>query len=487
MIPEKRSIAQPYSNLSLPVIVLVVAAVTIFAGYAVTLGNYNWLGFVLFSVFGILLLDLFGKHPSIGVFYILLSIPFGGIELLFLGKTPKIFFPSVLSLVLVTSVLLRLLSHRKVFPDKPVQDDFGKQQHLLIRLIFLYILLVGFSLVQLTELERPLYLVVTRCLVLVTFVLVLKFNQEPIHRIRVLQCVALVGASVAVLYLWNAALTYGTDIDVFVLGLAGKDNLARAGLLGVTNTIASFMAFTIPLTLALISLSGISRRQKLLASGGLVFQSAALIGSNSRGGIVSFLGGILLVLVFSFESWRLLGKGARLLAIVLVLGGAAFILTPQPIIGRYQSQFSPEMLEYQWIESPWARSQLLESAWRAFLEQPLTGIGIGNFGFYDLRYGTGAGSEAHNLFLQTLAEEGIFAFFVLISILLILGYRLFRLCRRSSALPQMWILAAFLAAVLNANLEPTFWHPPFSSLFWLCFAVLVSGPLSDWGPDRAAR
>jgi len=465
---------KPYSNLVLAFAILLAIVVNQFSGYAVA--NYSWLVLLPFAVFGIVFLGLFLKHPSIAVFYILLSIPFGGIVLPISGKTPSLFFPSVLSIILLTVVVLRLLSHHKFLPDKLVQNAFSRQQHLLVCLTLLYIVLVVFSTFQLVNLGRSLYIVVIRCLVLGTFVLVVKLNREPIHRIRVLQCVVVVGAAIAVSYLWNAALTYGMNFDMVAHGLAKKDNLVRAGFMGVTNTIGSFMAFTLPLTCALISLPGISRRQQLLAIVGLVLQLCALIATNSRGGVISFLGGILLVLAFSFVSSRLLGKAARVLLVLLVLGGAAFIFTPEPIVGRYKSVLSPEVIADR-LRRDSGRLDLLEASWRAFLEKPLTGIGIGNVGLYDLEYGTGSGSETHNLFLQTLAEEGIFAFFILNAILLILGFRLFNLFRRGSV-SQMWILAAFLSVLLNANAEPTFWHPPFATLFWLSSAVLIAGPMS---------
>jgi O-antigen ligase len=132
----------------------------------------------------------------------------------------------------------------------------------------------------------------------------------------------------------------------------------------------------------------------------------------------------------------------------------------------FAARFAANSLEFYVFR----RVHLWFSAWRAFSKSPLFGIGVGNFGFFDLNFGTGDGSEAHNLVLSTLAEEGLLAAIALFSALLLIVGKVVTVAKRRGG-ADLWIVAALLSSLINALIEPTFWAPAYAALFWITGVV----------------
>jgi O-antigen ligase len=422
----------------------------------------------------VIFIIVFDRSPAVGVLSLVVSIPFGGVELPLLERTPKLFFTSLLSVILIVTVVPKvILGLRSLEVDR-----LTRVRGILLKLAIVYCGLVVISVFQAIDSQRSGYIATGRILTFAVFLVALYFTQTAKHRVRVLQSVAIVGGLIAIIYFLGNLQVYDTStFQRFASDIAKKDNLASAGLLGVSNTIASFMSLTIPLTIALIYLKGRSVQERVLVIVSLVLQLCTLVITNSRGGVVALIAGSFLAALFvpgtlsqasSFFKWV---GGLTLFSLI---GYAVFVLTPEPIIGRYQSVLSSDSLA---VGIP-KRLELLSSSWDAFRNSPFFGYGIGNIGFYDLRYGTGAGSETHNLFLQTVAEEGIFSLILLVSILSIIGFRLVMLVRKNSGRAQMWVLAGFMTCLLDAMVEPTFWAPQFVNLFWVSMAILMSGSLA---------
>lgn len=432
----------------------------------------------ILAILSLAFMALFLKFPKKGIFLILLSIPFGGIELSMAGKTPKIYFATWLSFLLLASLFCRYLYQGKL-TNRSTLDEFASLRKKLTLAVVVYVIMIIFSVTIYNDFFRSSYIGTTRILTLLSFLAALKFSQQPGDRIRVLQIVAIVGGAIAILYIFGNIQVYDTSsLESFARDISRKDNLARAGLLGVSNTIASFMAYTIPLTTAFLTLHFNSLNQRIISLCSLGFQIIALVLTNSRGGVASLAGAILVMMLIRLTAgsrMRAPFKFASSLLLLVIISYAVNLLTPVPIKERYQSVISNEYLNQYSVPK---RLELLDSSWKAFVSHPLFGLGIGNVGSYDFYFGTGAGSETHNLFLQTLAEEGIFSFLILIYILGTMGLRLIHLSRRGSLTPQYWIFTAFLSCLLNANIESTFFAPQFAPLFWLSVAILLSGPAS---------
>ncbi len=117
-------------------------------------------------------------------------------------------------------------------------------------------------------------------------------------------------------------------------------------------------------------------------------------------------------------------------------------------------------------------------AWREYVAHPLLGSGAGTFGGYWLRYGepglAGGALDAHNLYLQTLAEVGPVGLGLLVAAL-----ALPVMVRRADPLAGA-ALAAYLALLAHAALDWD-WQMPVLFVAGLTCAAAVLAP-SD-GPQ----
>ncbi len=420
------------------------------------------------------------RAPELIVLLAFCSIPLGGVTLQMGDRAPNLYFAHVLAAVAWIGASARVVTRTaKPFSGQPERKQRWTKILFWTNCQYVFTLAVG--LLSATDLQRSIYLFSNRLLVLTSFFVSRQYAFENQYRLRIVQLTGLVGAAIAVSFLGTAAQTYGTtNIPALAEALAQKDNLARAGFLGVTNTIASLIALTLPTTLALFT-SRSSTRARWLGAVSAPLQIVALISTASRGGISSIVCGLALALLLGTGRRRGLWIGVVAVLGLLLMFWIAALLTPWALGERYALYFSfPVLAEYIG-----RRIELLESAWNAFAQAPVLGIGIGNFGAYDHALGTGAGSEPHNLVLGTLAEEGIIAGLCLLVTLCHVGSVLIRSARRDGDWLNLAILWAFLSTLINAMVEPTFWAPQLAFLFWPLMGVFTAGQESV--PKEAHR
>lgn len=123
------------------------------------------------------------------------------------------------------------------------------------------------------------------------------------------------------------------------------------------------------------------------------------------------------------------------------------------------------------------RTSEWQKAWRMFLEAPLFGVGIGNYGWYSFTYQSLPEfsripksvlfSHSHNLFAQALAETGI----VGLVLLLTLVVSWIRQFMRHALSPARWFIAATLVILfVHSNLEFPLWYS-----FFLGIAAVMLG------------
>jgi O-antigen ligase len=171
------------------------------------------------------------------------------------------------------------------------------------------------------------------------------------------------------------------------------------GLFGNPNDLAMNMVAFLPLAIV-VALGRGRRLLRLAALVGAPFIAMAIIASKSRGGMV---GVVAMVLVLLYHMRRVRPG----IAALVVAGTLATIpMLPQAFTDRMASIFNPE-------EDPTgsreARKQLLREAYQAFLDNPLFGVGAGQFQNYkpDQRTHAEAWREAHSAVLQVASELGV--------------------------------------------------------------------------------
>lgn len=177
----------------------------------------------------------------------------------------------------------------------------------------------------------------------------------------------------------------------------GRVTGAVGGLFGNPNDMALNMVAFLPLAIVL----ALGRGHVLLRAVALVgvpVIAAAIVFSKSRGGTVGLVA-MLLVLLYQLRRLR-----PGVAALVVACSLAAIPMLPASFTDRMSSITNPE-------EDPTgsreARKRLLREGYAAFLENPVFGLGAGQFQNYSPERREEAWRETHNAVLQVAAELGI--------------------------------------------------------------------------------
>ena len=170
------------------------------------------------------------------------------------------------------------------------------------------------------------------------------------------------------------------------------------------NHFAGLVELLAPPGLAALVMGKVRRDQWLLVGLFSLFPVAALFLSASRGGIISFLVqvGLLLLLI-----WLRRGERKQLVAVAAVLLVAGALVTwlgVERALQRFSSYRTLEVGEDK-------RISMARDTWRIFLEHPLLGTGLGTlrdvFPKYETLYDGKVVNHTHNDYLEALAETGL--------------------------------------------------------------------------------
>lgn len=185
---------------------------------------------------------------------------------------------------------------------------------------------------------------------------------------------------------------------------------------------AGFMEMTIGLTLSLLYGGSTKKDKKLLLIIAIILMGISVVLTGSRGGILSLLGVIAFVTIinltgksdrydeFETESSRsytgLILVGSSL-AILLALLGSVLFLGGDSSLMRGVGMNGPEDISN-------GRTHFWQIALQIFVNNPIIGTGFDSFGTsftkFDTWNGTMRVEQAHNEYLQILADAGILGF-----------------------------------------------------------------------------
>ena len=173
---------------------------------------------------------------------------------------------------------------------------------------------------------------------------------------------------------------------------------AVGGLFGNPNDMAMNMIAFLPLAI-IVALRRGRPMMRLVALIGIPFIAASIIFSKSRGGLVGLVA-MLAVLLFQLRRLR---PGIGVLVMAAALASIPFL--PHSFTERMSSIFNPE-------EDPTgsreARKRLLRDGYQAFIDNPVFGLGAGQFQTYNPEgRKEEAWRETHNAVLQVAAELGV--------------------------------------------------------------------------------
>jgi O-antigen ligase len=195
---------------------------------------------------------------------------------------------------------------------------------------------------------------------------------------------------------FRAVFDYARGVNLISRGTRVQGSVG--GLMQNPNDLALHMVAFLPLAMFMAMRPG-SALKRLVAAGAGFCMIGAIVASGSRGGFVGFA--VMVVVLAVLAARQRPG---------LVFAGLFVLICALPVVPdqywrRVASITDPSKDDY---ESSAARKRLFGEAFDAFLENPITGVGAGQFKDYKPEARVEAWHETHNIWLQVASELGIF-------------------------------------------------------------------------------
>jgi O-antigen ligase len=233
---------------------------------------------------------------------------------------------------------------------------------------------------------------------------------------------------------------FGTGMAIFAIiqrllnpeNIYGMRHTVQASTFGPYvngHHFAGFMEMTLGLTLALIPGKSVRREIKLLLVAAAIFMATAIMMTGSRGGVLSFIGVLGFVFVFTFFGRRdENGKRPSTRSNLLILaGGAAAVLLVLAIgllLGGELAMRGIGLSGGGGTDPANGRLHFWYVAMQIFRDNFLIGTGFESFGVAFTKYDTWNGAfrieNAHNDYFQMLADGGIAAFLLIVAFIYLL-------------------------------------------------------------------
>jgi len=201
------------------------------------------------------------------------------------------------------------------------------------------------------------------------------------------------------------------------------------GIMQNPNDMALNMVVFLPLAV-LLAMYGPSVIKRLMAAGCALLMVGAIVATGSRGGFLGFAAMLIVLAVFAVRQ----RPGFVFAGVLLVM--CAVPLAPSSYWQRIASITDSSKDD---VQSSQARRTLMGESFAAFLENPLTGVGAGQFKDWNPNGRAEPWHEAHNVWLQVAAELGIFGFAAFAFLVFRGFYSVFRsrrLLRRARPTPR---------------------------------------------------
>jgi len=288
--------------------------------------------------------------------------------------------------------------------------------------------------------------------------------------INVIETKNQIWACLAVLVFSNlGSVLYGFYSLFFAPHSAGE-MMVKARMRGLTddpNIMAMEIVFIMPALLLLIFNEGWKARS-LLYMLGVMTLLAGIVASFSRGGTVA-LALVLAIVLYLKKSWPLF-----LLILTIALLLIVFVIPPT---------FWEHLLTLfdlgKFLADPslrW-RGRLMMGAIEQFTQNPILGIGVGNWILIANKYMSLRSLAVHNTFLQVAAETGVFGllFFLLIFIRTFVNFSHSRKLFAQADEARMALLSQGLAiGLIGVSVDALFLSVQEAFVVWTIFGLSVA-------------
>jgi O-antigen ligase len=287
---------------------------------------------------------------------------------------------------------------------------------------------LGLSLTRTLTLDRyATQLVLVQLISLfIYFAAVLIFTDSP-RRLRILtRTIIIFGFLLAILGLTQSLTGDGTRVYWF-------RQLTQSTAFGPfinRHHFAGYMELTMALPLGLLFSGSLEVQKRPLYAFALLLMAVSLILTNSRGGMISLTAEVLFVIVVAgpgVSRGERSGADQRLRGILLRAGASlafAVLLFFGAIATGGSGVFSRLLGTVNAADPTTGRAHFWNVTLDVIKHHPLIGSGLGSFGVIYTRYDTGNGlyrlEQAHNDYLQILADAGIIGGLLGLSFLILL-------------------------------------------------------------------
>ncbi|HUR96588.1 MAG TPA: O-antigen ligase family protein [Pyrinomonadaceae bacterium] len=308
-------------------------------------------------------------------------------------------------------------------------------------------------------------------------------------------------------------ITFGTLIAFFgilqrlstaeaIYGLRQTPQAISFGPFVNQHHFASLMVMTSGIVLGLLFGGGIARERKILLGLAAAIMGMAIIFTGSRGGLISYLGVVVLTAVASFtwhtdsiarEDQDSRSRSRRNLLILTAAGGLLLLVIGSVLfLGGEGAVLRVIGLQPDQSDVTSGRGHFWGVAWQIFLANPILGAGFDAFGVAFPRYDTWNGQfrveQAHNDYLQILADGGVVSLACVVAFVFIFVRKgIASISRRTSDLNRS-VSTGALAGCFGILVHSFFDFPlrtPANAFFFLLLVVLAVG--NDAGAKRSRR
>ncbi len=264
---------------------------------------------------------------------------------------------------------------------------------------------------------------------------------------------------------------------------------------------AALMEMTLGITLGLLFGRAVERNKRIFLVFAVVVMGIAIIFTSSRGAMLSLLGVIGFIVAANIlqqprretdasdeirknypRSLAFIGSG---LVLIVILFAAVLLLGGDESLLRGIGLQNPD----DWTNG---RTHFWGVAWRIFLDYPFLGAGLDAFAFAFPKYDTWNGhfrvEQAHNDYLQILADAGIAGFVCAATFIFLLFKNGLKTVRQSSDSFRRSTAIGALAGCCGILIHSFFDFPlrtPSNALFFLTFTILAT--VSVNAPKRSQK
>lgn len=246
-----------------------------------------------------------------------------------------------------------------------------------------------------------------------------------------------------------------------IIGIFFRKNLLATSW-GKSNYLATFFVLIIPLTIGYL-LTEKSFKAKLFSSISLLLMFSAMIFTLSRGGILALFISLVLLLL------RVLRK-RTLIPIIITIVAVAIIILLNPLTYVVFDRLVTVEKSFSYM----MRVNFYQDVWKMFIENPITGVGLGNLG-YHAQFKINTHASAHNIILGLLGETGIIGaiLFLLLIGKVVLKYLKDYLTEKNEQIKILrWtFLCSLIGTLIHSFMEPNFEGYQFSIMFWISVAL----------------